>query len=69
MPSHPIGRQILKYVDMPIAAPSANLSGRPSPTTFEHVYRDLDGRNHRFCDRTGSSDFKWKLCTIEHSTF
>ena len=44
MPSHPIGRQILKYVDMPIAAPSANLSGRPSPTTFEHVYRDLDGR-------------------------
>lgn len=44
MPSHPIGRQILKYVDMPIAAPSANLSGRPSPTTFEHVYRDLEGR-------------------------
>ncbi|PHK49103.1 L-threonylcarbamoyladenylate synthase [Staphylococcus edaphicus] len=44
MPSHFIGRQILKYVDMPIAAPSANMSGRPSPTTFEHVYHDLNGR-------------------------
>ncbi|WP_436855810.1 L-threonylcarbamoyladenylate synthase [Staphylococcus caeli] len=44
MPSHPIGRRILQYVDLPIAAPSANLSGRPSPTTFDHVYRDLDGR-------------------------
>ncbi|SCT36390.1 L-threonylcarbamoyladenylate synthase [Staphylococcus caeli] len=44
MPSHPIGRRILQFVDLPIAAPSANLSGRPSPTTFEHVYHDLDGR-------------------------
>src|SRR5699024_3445348 len=44
MPSHPIGRQILQFVDMPIAAPSANISGRPSPTTFEHVYSDLNGR-------------------------
>ena len=37
MPSHPIGRAILQYIDMPIAAPSANVSGRPSPTTFRHV--------------------------------
>ncbi|RIM08324.1 Sua5/YciO/YrdC/YwlC family protein, partial [Staphylococcus cohnii] len=44
MPSHSIGRQILQFVDIPIAAPSANLSGRPSPTTFEHVYSDLNGR-------------------------
>ncbi|WP_437272551.1 L-threonylcarbamoyladenylate synthase [Staphylococcus succinus] len=44
MPSHPIGREILRYVDMPIAAPSANLSGRPSPTTFDHVFNDLAGR-------------------------
>ncbi|OIX97620.1 threonylcarbamoyl-AMP synthase [Staphylococcus equorum] len=44
MPSHSIGRQILQFVDIPIAAPSANLSGRPSPTTFEHVYSDLYGR-------------------------
>src|SRR5699024_174580 len=44
MPSHPVGRKVLKFVDLPIAAPSANLSGRPSPTQFEHVYNDL---NHR----------------------
>ena len=37
MPSHPIGRAILQYIDIPIAAPSANVSGRPSPTTFQHV--------------------------------
>lgn len=44
MPSHPIGRAILQYTDMPIAAPSANVSGRPSPTTFQHVYTDLNGK-------------------------
>ncbi|RNB39842.1 Sua5/YciO/YrdC/YwlC family protein, partial [Staphylococcus aureus] len=44
MPSHPIGRAILQYVNLPIAAPSANLSGRPSPTTFQHVYNDLNGK-------------------------
>lgn len=44
MPSHPIGRAILKYVDLPIAAPSANTSGKPSPTTFDHVYHDLNGK-------------------------
>ncbi|RIP32904.1 threonylcarbamoyl-AMP synthase [Staphylococcus gallinarum] len=44
MPSHPVGRAILEKVHIPIAAPSANLSGRPSPTTFEHVFNDLDGR-------------------------
>ncbi|AVQ33529.1 threonylcarbamoyl-AMP synthase [Staphylococcus muscae] len=44
MPSHPVARTLLKEVALPIAAPSANLSGRPSPTTFEHVYYDLEGR-------------------------
>ena len=44
MPSHPVARALLEAVDLPIAAPSANLSGRPSPTTFEHAYEDL---NHR----------------------
>ena len=44
MPSHPVARALLKEVALPIAAPSANLSGRPSPTTFEHVYHDLNGR-------------------------
>ncbi|MCU5746581.1 L-threonylcarbamoyladenylate synthase [Staphylococcus sp. SQ8-PEA] len=44
MPSHNVGRRILEHVDLPIAAPSANLSGRPSPTQFEHAYEDLNGR-------------------------
>ncbi|UEX90680.1 L-threonylcarbamoyladenylate synthase [Staphylococcus ratti] len=44
MPSHPVARYILKTAKIPIAAPSANLSGRPSPTTFEHTYEDLNGR-------------------------
>ncbi|MBO1199174.1 threonylcarbamoyl-AMP synthase [Staphylococcus simiae] len=44
MPSHSVGRQILQAINEPLAAPSANLSGRPSPTTFEHVYHDLNGR-------------------------
>lgn len=44
MPSHKIGRAFLRIVNEPIAAPSANLSGRPSPTTFEHVYQDLYGK-------------------------
>lgn len=44
MPSHPIGRAILQYIDIPISAPSANVSGRPSPTTFQHVFNDLNGK-------------------------
>lgn len=44
IPSHPIALAILKVCDLPIAAPSANLSGKPSPTTAEHVWEDLNGR-------------------------
>ncbi len=44
MPSHPQARKLLKEVQLPIAAPSANLSGRPSPTTAEHVWEDMNGR-------------------------
>ncbi len=39
-----VGRQLLQIINEPLAAPSANLSGRPSPTTFNHVYQDLNGR-------------------------
>ncbi|MCK9905342.1 L-threonylcarbamoyladenylate synthase, partial [Frankia sp. Cpl3] len=44
MPDHPIARALISQAGLPIAAPSANLSGRPSPTTAEHVRSDLDGR-------------------------
>lgn len=41
MPSHPIARQLLQLVDAPIAAPSANLSGKPSSTEKGHVQEDF----------------------------
>ncbi len=44
MPSHPVARAIIQAAGVPIAAPSANISGRPSPTKALHVLEDLDGR-------------------------
>ncbi|TYR80182.1 threonylcarbamoyl-AMP synthase [Priestia megaterium] len=44
MPSHPVALALLKKVSLPIAAPSANLSGKPSPTHGQHVMKDLEGR-------------------------
>jgi len=44
LPSHPVARLLIECSNMPIAAPSANLSGKPSPTTAAHVKRDLMGR-------------------------
>ncbi len=43
-PAHPTARELLRLANLPIAAPSANRSGRPSATTFEAVVDDLDGR-------------------------
>ena len=43
-PDHPIAHALLKECDFPVAAPSANLSGKPSPTVAEHVITDLSGR-------------------------
>jgi L-threonylcarbamoyladenylate synthase len=43
-PSHPIARKLIECAEIPIAAPSANLSGKPSPTCARHVIDDLNGR-------------------------
>lgn len=43
MPSHPSARQIIENYGSPLVAPSANLSGRPSPTSAMHVLEDFDG--------------------------
>ena len=40
-PSHPVARALIEAADLPIAAPSANLSGKPSPTQASHVIEDL----------------------------
>ncbi|GGB12314.1 threonylcarbamoyl-AMP synthase [Macrococcus hajekii] len=44
MPNDQVARQLLELCGLPLAAPSANLSGRPSPTNYHHVYEDLEGR-------------------------
>ncbi|WP_093227695.1 L-threonylcarbamoyladenylate synthase [Thermoflavimicrobium dichotomicum] len=44
IPSHPVALALLQLADIPIAAPSANRSGRPSPTTADHVWSDLAGK-------------------------
>lgn len=44
MPQNQTARRLIKDAGKPIAAPSANLSGRPSPTTAEDVLEDMDGR-------------------------
>ena len=44
MPGHPAARDFIRASGRMIAAPSANVSGRPSPTRAEHVRQDLDGR-------------------------
>lgn len=44
MPDHPLALALIRSSGLPIAAPSANLSGKPSPTRAEHVEHDLNGR-------------------------
>ncbi len=44
MPDHPVALSLIGQAGVPIAAPSANVSGRPSPTSASHVKEDLDGR-------------------------
>lgn len=50
MPSHPAARAIIRAAGVPLAAPSANLSGLPSPSAFEHVCDDLMGRVEAIVD-------------------
>ena len=44
MPSNSVARVLIAEAGCPVAAPSANISGRPSPTSASHVVEDLDGR-------------------------
>ena len=55
VPSHPIAHRLIELCGVPIAAPSANRSGRPSTTTVEHVIEDMDGRVDMILDG-GPSD-------------
>ncbi len=55
MPSDEIALELIKKAKRPIAAPSANTSGRPSPTAADHVFKDLEGKLEMILDggRTG----------------
>jgi L-threonylcarbamoyladenylate synthase len=44
MPKHKVALALIEQSSRPIAAPSANLAGKPSPTTAKHVFEDLNGR-------------------------
>ena len=50
MPNHPVALALIKATQRPIAAPSANLAGKPSPTNAQHVYEDLNGRINAILD-------------------
>ncbi len=56
VPSNKIARELIELSGVPIAAPSANISGKPSPTCFEHVYHDLNGKVDAIIDG-GSCDY------------
>lgn len=55
VPAHPLAHALLKATGRPVAAPSANRSGRVSPTDADHVLGDLDGRIDAVMDG-GASD-------------
>lgn len=50
MPSDPVANRLIALADVPVAAPSANTSGRPSPTTAQHVYQDMEGKIEMILD-------------------
>jgi len=64
MPSNPIALALIKTLGIPIAAPSANLSSRPSPTQAEHVFNDLQGKIPLIIDG-GSCDVGVESTVIE----
>ena len=50
MPSDPVANRLIRLAAVPVAAPSANTSGRPSPTTAQHVWQDMNGRIEMILD-------------------
>lgn len=64
MPSHPVANKFLKYAGIPVAAPSANLSGRPSPTGARSVLEDMDGYIYAIIDG-GDSDYGLESTVVD----
>lgn len=66
-PENPVARAFIRACGVPIAAPSANTSGKPSPTTAEHVKNDLDGRIDMILDG-GSCRFGLESTIVDVSS-
>ena len=64
LPSHPVANALIKLSGVPIAAPSANLSGKPSPTSFKHAAEDMTGRADAIIDG-GNSFFGIESTVID----
>lgn len=64
MPRHPVALKLIEYSSCPIAAPSANRSGKPSPTTAKHVFDDMNGRVNYILDG-GSSEVGLESTVID----
>jgi len=67
MPSHPVALELIKQCNLPIAAPSANSSGKPSPTNARHVYDDLNGKISAIID-CGKSDIGIESTVLDLTT-
>nr|WP_300004627.1 L-threonylcarbamoyladenylate synthase [Tissierella sp.] len=67
MPENPIARALINLSELPIAAPSANLSGRPSPTSGEHVIEDMSGKIDMIIDG-GSTGIGLESTILDLST-
>ena len=66
MPEHDVARALIAAAGVPIAAPSANISGRPSPTTAESVLVDMDGKIPMILDG-GACDFGVESTIVDAS--
>lgn len=66
MPVHPIAKELIRYAGGYIAAPSANKSGRPSPTKAKYVIEDLDGRVDMIIDG-GESEIGLESTIVDFS--
>ena len=67
VPSHPVARALIEDAQVPVAAPSANLFSRPSPTRASHVLADLDGRIDMILD-SGSTQVGLESTVVDLST-
>ncbi len=67
MPKHKVALELIKLSRCPIAAPSANLAGKPSSTTAQHVYEDLNGRIDAIIDG-GATNIGVESTVIDMST-